>query len=153
MDQIQSLALQIQQSQIVTRAIETAFSPAFGPFKVWHVAAFAVYLLLKLLQQNKPKDTCTASHILVKTEAEALELKASKESFEDLAKAHSSCPSKNNGGSLGSFSRGNMVPEFDKICFDPQQPLNKVLGPIKTQFGYHLVKITKRSFVDAKKTQ
>jgi len=83
-----------------------------------------------------------ASHILVKTETEALAcltyMKNGK-TFEDLAKEKSLCPSKRNGGSLGWFGRGMMVPEFEKAAFSAQK--GDIVGPVKTQFGYHLIKV------------
>lgn len=88
-----------------------------------------------------------ASHILVKTEAEALDLKRKIEnegaSFADLAKKHSSCPSGRQGGSLGEFGKGAMVPEFDKVVFS-DLPVGAVSAPVKTQFGYHILKVEKR---------
>lgn len=87
-----------------------------------------------------------ASHILVKTEAEALDLKqqiADGASFADLAKKHSSCPSGRAGGSLGEFSQGQMVPEFDAVIFS-DLPIGEVSDPVKTQFGYHLIEVKKR---------
>lgn len=83
-----------------------------------------------------------ASHILVKTEAEAQELLKKINggaSFEELASQHSLCPSKKRGGSLGWFSRGQMVKEFEQACFNGKK--GEVIGPIKTQFGWHLIKI------------
>lgn len=83
-----------------------------------------------------------ASHILVKTEAEAKEIleKIKKgESFEGLARQKSICPSGRNGGSLGWFGKGMMVPEFEHACFNGKK--GDIVGPIKTQFGYHLIKI------------
>jgi peptidyl-prolyl cis-trans isomerase C len=87
-----------------------------------------------------------ASHILVKTEAQCLDLKKQIESgadFGEMAKKHSSCPSGKQGGALGEFGPGQMVREFDEVVFKGE--VGKVLGPVKTQFGYHLVKITKRA--------
>ncbi len=87
-----------------------------------------------------------ASHILVPTEAEANDLKqrcAAGEDFADLAKAHSGCPSGKQGGSLGQFSQGQMVPEFDAVIFS-DLPLGEVSEPVKTQFGYHLIKVEQR---------
>ena len=87
----------------------------------------------------------SARHILVTTEAECLKLKAEIEAGRDFAaaaKAHSKCPSGKRGGDLGEFFRGQMVPEFDQVVFTGE--LNKVLGPVKTQFGYHLIQVTKR---------
>lgn len=87
----------------------------------------------------------SARHILVSSEAECLKLKTEIEggkSFADIAKKHSQCPSGKRGGELGEFSRGQMVPEFDKVVFT--EAVRKVHGPVKTQFGYHLIEITKR---------
>ena len=93
------------------------------------------------------KISASARHILVSTEQECQELKErinSGEKFEDIAKAHSLCPSKADGGDLGEFSPGMMVKEFDDVVF--VKDLGVVHGPIKTQFGFHLVEITSRSF-------
>lgn len=87
-----------------------------------------------------------ARHILVKTEQQCLQIKErieAGETFEQLAKEHSTCPSKMHGGALGSFSRGQMVSEFDQVVFSAQ--LNTIQGPVKTQFGYHLVEVTARN--------
>ena len=87
----------------------------------------------------------SARHILVPTEAECLKLKSEIEggkNFAEIARRHSKCPSGKSGGDLGEFFRGQMVPEFDKVVFSGE--LNKVHGPVKTQFGYHLLEITKR---------
>ncbi len=88
----------------------------------------------------------SARHILVQTEAECEALKKEIEAGTDFAKAaadKSLCPSGRNGGELGSFGPGQMVPEFDKVVFSEE--VGKVHGPVKTQFGYHLVEITSRS--------
>ena len=89
----------------------------------------------------------SARHILVASEEACLDLKnqiaAGDVSFEDAAKAHSSCPSGQSGGALGSFGPGMMVPEFDKVVFN--EAVGEVHGPVKTQFGYHLVEVTERS--------
>ena len=83
-----------------------------------------------------------ASHILVSSESEAKALKSQIDegtSFEELAKKYSKCPSGANGGDLGYFRRGQMVKEFEDAAFDTE--INKVSEPIKTQFGYHLIKV------------
>ena len=88
----------------------------------------------------------SARHILVDTEEQCLTLKQKIEAGEEftvIAREHSSCPSKMQGGALGSFGRGQMVEEFDQVVFSAE--LNKVQGPVKTQFGYHLVEVTARS--------
>jgi len=88
----------------------------------------------------------SARHLLVDTEEKCLMLKAEIEAGKDfavVAKEHSSCPSNAQGGDLGSFGPGQMVPEFDKVVFSA--PINEVQGPVKTQFGYHLLEVTARS--------
>ncbi len=62
--------------------------------------------------------------------------------FAEVAREHSSCPSGRDGGNLGSFGPGQMVREFDQVVFSA--PLNVVQGPVKTQFGYHLLEVTSR---------
>ena len=82
----------------------------------------------------------TARHILVATEDKCNELKAQIEGgadFAEVAKANSSCPSSRQGG-----GPGQMVKEFDTVVFSA--PVNTVQGPVKTQFGYHLLEVTSR---------
>jgi len=86
-----------------------------------------------------------ARHILVETEEKCLELKTEIEGekdFTEIAKEHSQCPSGKNGGELGEFGPGQMVPEFDQVVFNEE--IGKVHGPVKTQFGFHLLEITSR---------
>jgi len=88
----------------------------------------------------------SARHILVDSEQKCNELKDQIQAgsdFADVAKEHSSCPSGKEGGELGEFGRGQMVKEFDEVVFSGD--LNTVHGPIKTQFGYHLLEITSRT--------
>ena len=98
--------------------------------------------------QNKEKflseEAVNASHILVDSEEKALEIlskiNAGEISFEDAARENSSCPSKANGGNLGDFGKGQMVPEFDKAVFEME--IGEISqAPVKTQFGYHLIKL------------
>lgn len=87
----------------------------------------------------------TARHILVSSEEECNTLKAQIEngaSFESVAKGNSKCPSGSKGGDLGKFGPGQMVPEFDKAVFGGD--VGVLYGPIKTQFGYHLLEVTSR---------
>ena len=87
----------------------------------------------------------SARHILVSSEDKCNELKKEIEGgadFAQVAKDHSTCPSGKQGGELGSFKPGQMVPEFDQVVF--KEEVGKVHGPVKTQFGYHLVEITNR---------
>jgi peptidyl-prolyl cis-trans isomerase C len=88
----------------------------------------------------------SARHILVETEAECQKLKdeiIAGRPFAAAARTHSKCPSGKNGGTLGEFFRGQMVPEFDRVVFSAE--IGKVHGPVKTQFGYHLIEITQRT--------
>ena len=88
----------------------------------------------------------TARHILVDNEEQCAKLKdaiSNGEDFGDVAKEHSSCPSGAQGGDLGSFGPGMMVPEFDEVVFSAN--IGEVHGPVKTQFGYHLLEITSRT--------
>lgn len=88
----------------------------------------------------------TARHILVDTEEQCQSLKddiTGGADFAELAKQHSSCPSGQKGGDLGEFGPGMMVPEFDEVVFSAD--IGTVQGPVKTQFGYHLLEVTSRA--------
>ena len=88
----------------------------------------------------------SARHILVESEALCEELKtkiAGGEDFAEVAKQHSTCPSSSQGGDLGEFGPGQMVKEFNAVVFSA--PVNEVQGPVKTQFGYHLLEVTSRT--------
>ena len=94
------------------------------------------------------EESVNASHILVDTEEKANELlamiKAGEMSFEEAAMANSSCPSKANGGNLGDFGKGQMVPEFDSAVFAME--VGQISeAPVKTQFGYHLIKLNAKT--------
>lgn len=84
-----------------------------------------------------------ASHILVEKHSQALqileELKRGKK-FKELARKHSTCPSGKKGGDLGIFGRGQMVKEFEKAAFALK--VGEVSQPVKTKFGYHIIKKT-----------
>ena len=86
-----------------------------------------------------------ARHILVESEELCTELKTKiidGADFAEVAKEHSSCPSKAQGGDLGEFGPGAMVKEFDAVVFSA--PVGEVQGPVKTDFGYHLLEVTRR---------
>jgi peptidyl-prolyl cis-trans isomerase C len=88
----------------------------------------------------------TARHILVATKEACEALKTRIEAGEDFAtcaRDNSTCPSGKSGGSLGEFGPGQMVKEFDTVVFTGE--VGKVLGPVQTQFGYHLIEVTNRS--------
>ncbi|AYD39094.1 peptidylprolyl isomerase [Clostridium fermenticellae] len=99
---------------------------------------------------NKDKfvnpESVVARHILVETKEKANDvLKEINEgmSFEEAAKKYSSCPSKAQGGNLGQFTRGQMVPEFEEAAFS--LGINVISEPVKTQFGYHLIKVERKT--------
>ena len=89
-------------------------------------------------------DRVTARHILVQTLAEAMDAREKitelNEDFGDVAKQVSKCPSAAQGGSLGTFGKGQMVKPFEDAAFS--LPVGKVSLPIQTQFGYHLIQRT-----------
>jgi peptidyl-prolyl cis-trans isomerase C len=94
----------------------------------------------------KPEEEVSARHILVETEAEAKALKEKLDKgadFAQLAKENSKDPgSKDDGGNLGYFGHGQMVPQFEEVVFKLQK--GQVSDPVKTQFGWHLVKLEDR---------
>jgi len=94
-----------------------------------------------------------ASHILLGPKDEDAEEKLEewkekigkdRNVFSKYARKHSECPSGKNGGFLGRFKRYDMAPPFDRTCFDPKTPVKQVVGPIQTQFGWHLIYIHDR---------
>ncbi|MCP3876557.1 MAG: peptidylprolyl isomerase [Desulfobacteraceae bacterium] len=89
--------------------------------------------------------TASARHILVESEdfcKELIDKLNDGGDFEQLAKEHSKCPSGRNGGDLGKFGPGQMVPEFDTVVFNEEVGIPH--GPVKTDFGFHIVEITNR---------
>lgn len=90
--------------------------------------------------------SASARHILVEDEQICKDLKDQINngdlSFKEAAESYSQCPSGNEGGDLGTFPKGMMVPEFDEVVFNDE--VGVIHGPIKTQFGYHLLEITSR---------
>ena len=104
-------------------------------------------------EQFKQGETVNASHILVDSEEKAKaiyeEIISGAKTFEEAAREYSSCPSKESGGNLGDFGRGQMVPEFDTAVFEME--VGEITAePVKTQFGYHLIKLVSKS--DSKET-
>ena len=92
-------------------------------------------------------ETLQAKHILVDSEEKGNEIYQAIENqeatFEDAAGKYSSCPSKEKGGDLGEFGKGQMVKEFEDAAFAAE--IGKVVGPVKTQFGYHLIKVEQKN--------
>lgn len=94
----------------------------------------------------KSGETVIASHILVETLEKANDvLKEINEglSFEEAAKKYSSCPSKNSGGNLGQFGKGQMVPEFEDAVF--AMKVGEISAPVKTNFGYHIILLNEKN--------
>lgn len=91
--------------------------------------------------------TVSAKHILTATEEECENVKHMIENgtrtFEEAAKQFSTCPSNARGGDLGAFGRGQMVPEFEEAAFSAE--IGELAGPVKTQFGYHLIKVEEKT--------
>ena len=90
--------------------------------------------------------TVSAKHILVADEDKCKEILAEIEggkTFELAAQAYSTCPSGQRGGDLGEFGKGQMVPEFEQAAFEAE--IGQVVGPVKTQFGFHLIKVEKKN--------
>lgn len=96
--------------------------------------------------QFTAEPTVNASHILVATEEEAKDIlskiRSGEITFEAAAEQYSSCPSGKEGGCLGDFGRGQMVPEFDTACFEME--VGELRGPVQTQFGYHLIRLNSK---------
>ena len=97
-------------------------------------------------EQFAPQEMVSANHILVDTreDADAIreQIVSGATSFEDAARARSKCPSAPQGGDLGQFGRGQMVPEFEQACFALQE--GEISQPVKTQFGWHLIRLNRR---------
>ncbi len=105
----------------------------------------------KYFEENQEQfnrgETVNASHILVESEEKANQIKDEIENgsitFEEAAKKYSSCPSGESGGNLGEFSKGRMVKEFEDAAFSLETGVVSV--PVKTQFGFHLIKVLAKS--------
>ena len=117
---------------------------------IWLGGNFASLQSNITAQEIEPKQV-KASHILVndRTQADMLKYKIDNgANFEELAKRFSKCPSGQNGGDLGYFGRGQMVPEFEHAAF--ATPVGVVSNPVETQFGWHLIKVYDRQYKGAK---
>ena len=93
------------------------------------------------------RESIDVSHILVEDEDRCADIKRQIEegavTFEDAASKYSTCPSRESGGSLGEAVRGQFVPEFEEAAFGAEP--GNVVGPVKTQFGYHLIRVNSKT--------
>lgn len=126
------------------------------PFTPVTLVTVLISFLFIIRGAGGSKSSVTASHILLdgdkakdKLDAMKKEIKQDYTKFMALAKQHSKCPSgKSAGGKLGTFRPGQMVPPFDKAVFDKKNKVGTCVGPIQTQFGWHLIWIEQREIVD-----
>ena len=134
--------LEVARREILSHA---AVNKVLGDIEVSEEEAKNFY---ETNQKHFVKDaTVSAKHILVEKEEDCQAILASinsgEKTFEDAAKEFSTCPSKAQGGDLGEFGKGQMVKEFEDAAFAAE--VGAVVGPVKTQFGYHLIKVEKKS--------
>ena len=109
------------------------------------LALFSALLVLCGCAFAEDYNMVKAKHILVDTKAQATKIKTDIDeggSFDYYAQKYSKCPSKEKGGDLGYFVRGQMVPEFENAAFET--PIGEVSDPVKTRFGWHLIKVTRK---------
>jgi len=117
--------------------------------KVLDVVTISDEEVKKYFEDNKEmfkgEASVRAKHILIDNEDKAKEIKEKINnglSFEDAAREFSTCPSNSQGGDLGTFTRGKMVPEFEDAAFELE--IGQISEPVKTQFGYHLIKVDEK---------
>ena len=106
---------------------------------------FVLFMSASVAFANERFTQVRASHILVKTAPEAIQIKKDIDaggSFERYAQLYSMCPSGKNGGDLGYFGRGQMVPEFERKAFT--LPVGEISKPVFSPFGWHIIKVTDR---------
>ncbi len=124
---------------------QMAMREVFGNITVTEEEMQANYEANK--QAYSKGETVSAKHILVDSEEKCQEVLAKitsgEKTFEDAAKEFSSCPSGQKGGDLGEFGKGQMVKEFEDAAFTAE--IGQIAGPVKTQFGCHLIKVEKKN--------
>lgn len=114
-------------------------------FSLFGLFVVPSFYMQKVQAEQTEFRSVRASHILVETEEEAISLKKrieNGESFETLAKEHSMCMSKERGGNLGFFKRGQMVKPFEDAAFS--LPIGVISDPVKTEYGWHIIKVTSK---------
>ncbi len=135
-----------EQLEIVKRDLLTSYAVNKLLSKIDITQAQCKEEYLKDPAKYADQEKVSASHILVDSIEKANDIlsKINNEevSFEDAAKANSTCPSSQSGGVLGEFGRGSMVPEFENAAFEMEP--GTVSEPVKTQFGYHIIKVTEK---------
>lgn len=112
-------------------------------FKLFSKVLVIISLLTSTVFAYQEARQVRASHILVKTRAEAIQIKKDIEnggSFTQYARIYSLCPSGKDGGDLGYFRRGQMVQPFEDAAFE--LPIGQISDPVGTEFGWHLIKVT-----------
>lgn len=132
-----------RQTYLEERALRRAYFTTFVETEVTEEATRAAYE--KIIASESPREEVRARHILLATleDAQAViaELEAGRP-FEDVAREKSTGPSGPNGGDLGFFGRGQMVPEFENAVFALET--GQVSEPVQTQFGWHVIKMEER---------
>ena len=106
---------------------------------------FVIAVTCSIASAKEEFSTVCANHILVPNEMDAIKLKSQIKDFSDFqyyARMYSTCPSGRNGGDLGCFGRRQMVKPFEEAAFNGK--IGEVSEPVKTEYGYHLLWITKK---------
>lgn len=132
--------LEAAKKEILT---QTAISNILEDVKVTDEEVKDYYEANKNYFMNQ--EVVSARHILVDSLELAKEIKNKIDNglnFEMAAMQYSSCPSKEQGGNLGEFTRGRMVPEFENAAFE--LAVGQISEPVKTQFGYHIIKVDEK---------
>ena len=106
---------------------------------------FVIAVTCLIASAKEEFSTVCANHILVPNEMDAIKLKSQIKDFSDFqyyARMYSTCPSGRNGGDLGCFGRRQMVKPFEEAAFNGK--IGEVSEPVKTEYGYHLLWVTKK---------
>ncbi len=142
-----------QMARIEEQVLERTFLSAYIEERITEEALSESYQ--KLIQETPRKEEVSARHILLETEAQAREVIKELEGgadFAELAKARSKGPSGVQGGDLGFFGEGQMVPAFSEAAFS-LKPGEMTEEPVQTQFGWHVIKVDDRRTVEPPKRE